>query len=39
VLALGNVTRIGKITEGSSVTVLDKTGATIALAHKGYRHF
>lgn len=33
------ITRIGKVTEGNSVKVLDENGAEILLKRKGYKHF
>lgn len=37
--ALQGITRIGRITEGSDVKVLDENGAQIVLKRTGYRHF
>lgn len=36
---LQGITRIGKITEGNGVKVLDENGTEIVLKHKGYKHF
>lgn len=37
--ALQGITRIGRITEGNSVKILDENNAEITLKRTGYRHF
>lgn len=39
IIALGNVTHIGTVTQGNRVKVMNKNNADITPSHKGYKHF